>query len=143
MASSYRVDRPSGIVLLGGSGELDYAAWERTLLAILADPAVGSRRRWLSDRRPLTRAHSFGFLEEIMDFFRAHSAELGEAQWAVLAEPGSEVARALEVSEELARSTRVRVKAFTELKPALTWLLGIYEDLEIERLQWWVEQGGA
>ncbi|MGQ0703188.1 MAG: hypothetical protein ACT4PM_08670 [Gemmatimonadales bacterium] len=102
MGVSYRVDRPTGIMLLEDDGLFEFPEWERAVLAALEDPTA-RRRRFLSDRRHLKAPHSLGLIEE----------------------------------------PAVQVRGFTELKAALAWLLPVSEELEVERLQGWVDEGKA
>jgi len=139
VTGGYRVHPPTGVVLLTDPGQLDFSSWKRTVLAALADPSLQARRRFLSDRRELQHPLSLGLIEEIVDFLHQHPSELAETRWALLAKPESSVLQSLQLGEELTRGTRVRVKAFTELREALTWLLGVHEDTWIERVQDWVE----
>lgn len=132
-----RVDEASGLVLLEGQGPIDFATWEAEVLRALALPAAG-RRRILSDRRRQEPAHSFATAEGILDFLRRHAGELEDAQWAVVSNAGSAGHEANQVIEEQARTFRVRVKMFSELQPALAWLLGAYDEAELERLERWI-----
>ena len=138
MAVTYRIDRPTGIVLFEDDGLFDFAQWQRAVLGALQDPAAG-RHRFLSDRRHLTAPPSLGLLEEILGFVQAHSTELGEAQWALLAQRGTAVHDAMNLAEELASSTRVRVRALTDLKRALAWLVPFSPETEVQRVERWIE----
>jgi len=132
-----RIDESSGIVLLEGRGPLAFEEWEAQALAALALPAPG-RRRFLSDRRHLEPAHFFATAEGILDFLRRHAGALEDAQWAVLADAGSAAYEAIRMIEEGARAFRVRVRVFIELHTALPWLLGVYDEAEVERLELWI-----
>jgi hypothetical protein len=138
MGAAYRVDRPTGIVVFLDDGLIEFSDWERTVLAALNDPATKGHR-FLSDRRNLAQPHSLALIEGIQGFFRTYSSRLGEGQWAVVGRPGS-TQEAVDLAEALLASTRMRVKSFTQLTPALTWLLPVSEELEMQRLQWWVNQ---
>jgi hypothetical protein len=133
-----RVDEATGIVLLEGEGPVAFEEWEAQVLSALARPA-GGRRRFLSDRRRQEPPHSFANAEGILNFLQRHAGDLEDAQWAVVGEPGSAALGANQVIEEQARTYRVRVKMFSELHPALAWLLGAYDDTEVERLERWIE----
>lgn len=132
-----RVDESSGIVLLEGEGPIDFATWEAEVLRALAMPVTG-RRRFLSDRRRQEPPHSLANAELILNFLRRHAGDLEDAQWAVVGAPGSAAHEANQVIGEQARALRVRVKIFSELHPALAWLLGVYDDTEVERLERWI-----
>lgn len=138
MGVSYRVDRPTGIVVFQNDGLIEFSDWEKTVLAALNDPAVKGRR-FLSDRRNLAQPHSLALLESIQGFFRSQSNRLGEGQWAGVGRPGS-TQEAVDLAEELLAATRIRVKSFREIKPAVAWLLPVSDELELQRLQWWVDQ---
>jgi hypothetical protein len=138
MGASYRVDRPTGIVVFQDDSLVEFSDWERTVLAALNDPATKGRR-FLSDRRNLTQPHSLALIESIQGFFRIYSSRLGEGQWAVVGRPGS-TQDAVDLAEDLLASTRIRVKSFPALKPALAWLLPVSDELELQRLAWWVDQ---
>jgi len=140
MGIFYRIDKPTGIVVFQNDGPIEFSDWERTVLAAMKDPAFkGSRRRFLSDRRNLTQPHSLALIESIQGFIRAQSNRIGEGQWAVVGRPGS-TQEAIDLAEALLVSSRIRVKSFTDLKPALAWLLPISDELELQRLHWWVDQ---
>ena len=140
MGELLRIEPESGIVLLGNEGPLTYEVWERAVLSLLrAVPAPGTRRRILSDRRR-TEPLSYELVERILAFYRQRAAELGEVQWALLGSAKSQVYEVLRISETLVSAPHVFVKAFSELTPALGWLLGAYEPDELTRLERWVEQ---
>lgn len=136
-----RVDEASRIVLLEGEGPVAFDEWEAQVLTVLAH-RTPARRRILSDRRRQEPAHSFATVEGILDFLRRHAGELEDAQWAVVSNVGSAVHEANQMIEEQARTFRVRVKMFSELHPALAWLLGAYDEAELERLERWTARSG-
>lgn len=142
MRSSFRVDPPTGLVLLEGQGPLDFEAWATTVSAALADPAYRQGARFLSDRRRMTPGQSLGFVEQIVDFCRVRAAELGDARWAVVSAPEGAFYGVARIGEALAAArTRVKVHAFTDLDEALQWLLGAFEEPEVARLRSWVDTG--
>jgi hypothetical protein len=140
MGELLRIEPETGIVLLGNEGPLTYEGWEREVLGLLrAVPNPGARRRILSDRRR-TAPLSYELVDRILTFYRQRAAELGEVQWALLGSAKSQVYEVLRLGEALASTPHVRVKAFSDLAPALGWLLGAYEAEELARLERWVEQ---
>ena len=132
-----RIDPASGIVLLQGSGEIRYDEWEREVLTAIKTVG-GALRRLLSDRRQLATDYRLGLVEGALRFFRAHADVLGEAQWAVVFAEGSGALQTAVVASRMAESTRVRIKVFTSLRPAIEWLLGAYEVEEVDRLEQWI-----
>ncbi len=133
-----RIDVPTEIVLFQSQGSLTYEDWERELRAAFI-ATNGTIRHVLSDRRRLASDYELSLVEAAVDFFRSHTRELGDARWAVLVTNASAAHRSANTAQVLAQSTRIQIKVFTELRPALEWLLGVVDDEEIERLERWVE----
>jgi hypothetical protein len=129
-------------VLLAQVGALTYAAWEGAVLEALAHIPPGGVRRVLSDRRQLEGTYPAGMMDQIVQFMREHAQELGDLQWAAVAADDPETVATLRRGEQLLRGTRVQAKVFTELGAALRWLLGVYEEEDLVRLERWVEAEG-
>lgn len=139
MATRYRVEPFTGIVVFTDDGTLDYQDWEETFIEALADPAVRRPRRFLSDRRGLVHPITLGTLEQGRLFLERHSVQLQDVRWALLSKPGTSVANSAELIEDFVRPTLIHFRAFTDLKAALSWLFPYYEDEEIARLGEWID----
>jgi hypothetical protein len=133
-----RIDETSGIVLFQGNAMLTYKDWQRETAAAIA-VSSGSIRRVLSDRRGTTTDYEPGIAQGAAEFIRAHAKELENARWAILTTAGSAAHQTAKAAEGLLETSQVLAKVFVELAAALRWLLGVYEDEEIQRLEEWVD----
>ena len=61
------------------------------------------------------------------------------ARWAILTNPASAAYDTASAAQILLEASQVHLKVFVELPAALRWLLGAYEDEELQRLQQWVD----
>ncbi len=143
MATLYRVEPFTGIVVFTDDGVLDYQDWEETFLEALADPEVKRPRRFLSDRRGLTHPISLGTIEQGRQFLERHSMQLQDVRWAMLSRPDSSLASTAQLIEDFVRPTLIHFRAFTDLTKALRWLFPYYDDDEIAKLGDWVDSGAG
>ncbi len=138
MKGSYRIEPRSGLVLLDTVGVVRPEDWEVTVLSALAAAASLPTRRVLSDRRRPGPPTPPGFIHDIIRSVRRRAADFGDIQWAVVANDRDDNYALALLAEDLARATRVRVKVFSRMAPALEWLIGVYDEEEVSRLEAWI-----
>ena len=119
---------------------MSFAEWEQVVDSALQDPR---RRpgRILSDRRRMSGAHSVAFVEQIVHFFDRRRGALGPTRWAVLTADHDAVYGMVRMAQVLAEPTHVEVQAFTQLGPAIAWLLDDVEEARRESIAQWIERG--
>jgi hypothetical protein len=138
----YRIEPSTGMAVFGLDGPMSFDEWEQVVEMALRDPR---RRpgRILSDRRRMSGAHSVAFVERIVQFFDRRRDALGPTRWAVLTADQDAVYGMVRMAQVLAEPTHVEVQAFTQLGPAVAWLL---DDLDVQRrtaIVQWIEQDAA
>ena len=141
MTSRYRFHPIARLGLLQGEGALTLDDWDKAAAQIMNWPAHGGIRRILSDRRRMVGDFPAWMEDQVIGFIRERAQALGQVQWAVVL---PENAWSLEVVRHAAlsaRGTRVSIKPFTDIKEAIRWLLGVYEDEQVTALIRWVDQG--
>jgi hypothetical protein len=133
-----RIDETSGIVLFQAGAELSYKDWERDVVTAIA-ATHGRIRRVLSDRRRMKADYQQDIAERAAEYLRAHARDVEDARWAILTNPVSAAYYTASAAQTLLEASQVHLKVFVELPAALRWLLGAYEDEELQRLQQWVD----
>ena len=139
MQAHYRIEAKSGLVLLNTVGIVRPEDWEATVLSALAAAASLPTRRVLSDRRRPGPPPPPGFIHDVIRSVRRRAADFGDLQWAVVANEWDDNYALALLAEDLARATRVRVKVFSRVATALEWLIGVYDEEEVSRLEKWIE----
>lgn len=138
----YRIEPTTGMPVFGLEGPMSFDEWEQVVDTALQDPR---RRpgRILSDRRRMSGAPSTAFVEQIVHFFERRKDALGPTRWAVLTADHDAVYGMVRMAQVLAEPTPVEVEAFTQLGPAIAWLLDDVDDPSRERIAQWIERGAA
>jgi len=133
--AAFRLDPESGIVLLQSRESLTYPEWET---AVDAAAAAGRLRRVLSDRRRLAQVYPPGLVEGVTQYLRSRPAQLDGVRWALLMADRKAAHTAANAAMAVVE-TGLDIKVFTDTRLALAWLLGVYEQGDLARLEHWVD----
>lgn len=139
MSSGYRFHPEARLALLQGERVLTHKEWEETAREVLAGKNSGATWRILSDRRQTGDSYPPWMEDRLVGFIREYAPELGEIQWAVVVSDQVSLIDSVRLATRLTQGTKVRVQAFSELRDALRWLLGVYEQQEIDDLIKWID----
>lgn len=139
MSSGYRFHPEARLALLQGERALTHKEWEETAREVLAGKNSGATWRILSDRRQTGDSYPPWMEDRLVGFIREYAPELGEIQWAVVVSDQVSLIDSVRLATRLTQGTKVRVQAFSELRDALRWLLGVYEQQEIDDLIKWID----
>jgi hypothetical protein len=127
MDFTYHIDMSNRIVYLDGE-TLEPEVWEKTLLAIFADPDFETGFNFLSDRRFSDQARSPGFIRSILHFLKSHSTEMGNCKWATVVSKAAAYGMG-QMSQTLSEGSNIKIEVFTDIDEARQWLL---KDSKIE-----------
>lgn len=120
MAFTYHIDKTSRIVYLAGN-PAGLEEWQRTMLAIFADPDYETGFSFLSDRRFMEEPRSTEFLRAALTFLKAHQSKLGRCKWASVVSTTAAYGMGRMV-QILSEAMAIEVQVFTNLDEARAWL---------------------
>jgi len=139
VSSRYRFHPDARLALLQGERGQSHQEWEETARELLAGRTSGATWRILSGRRRTADSYPPWMEDRVVGFIREYAAELGDIQWAVVVSDQTSMLDSVRLAARLSQGTRVRVQAFLDLAEALRWLLGVYEQPEIDDLLAWID----